>query len=668
MGSNMCSRRQKKIFQTLFFLTIVFGFLYGLLLYYEMHNQLKKAETLALKYQQHQEALSAQLQVVYEHRSRLEKSLQKERNEHKKAKEDYLVYKLEAQESLNKEKQDSSNRYSALSVQHKMLKNQHEDLRKQYTDLHGEHQRLGEDHSRAMNEHSRRYLSLQQEKEQEIAKLKENIYNLLEENKKLRKAHQDVHVQLQDVRQLHKNLQLQHDQLQITLEDHKNSLSAAQAQVEEYKQLRETLNKMPSLRQTEQKTPPSNAQKPHQDIAEPLQYHEKLGVHDQIPYRSEDNQHNEEGVQLHIKPMIGENDDTRIREDNEGGTEKQFAQHEDWQRNEQPGHSDLEKHGYEAQEHRHEWEQDEKEDHTVQQTEIHEQHQEEEETENHLIEDRDNENDQTEEQNLARSSPTETKIKKHKSPYEEQLEQQHLAELRAEEARKLKEKQDALHQQRLKEYMDRQQRLQREAERKEELLRQEQLRQQSDFDNNDDAAEGDDEQDVHEEEEEVDDENNPHGDAEDQDPEIVNEDHHAEIESINQQKPVGEDLIPTDDPNNQGEDEFEEAEQEQEESPQDKNNPQQKMGSQLHDKHEIEDQLVIGGNPDQQEDNLDEQYQDEEEIDEKEGEANEQEEEAVADETNQKGEKEDENYEEDEEEEEEEGEVPAAKTNRRAEM
>lgn len=66
--------------------------------------------------------------MVYEHRSRLEKSLQKERLEHKKAKEgevmptaasrapteieseqvsfflDYLSYKLEAQQSINKEK------------------------------------------------------------------------------------------------------------------------------------------------------------------------------------------------------------------------------------------------------------------------------------------------------------------------------------------------------------------------------------------------------------------------------------------------------------------------------------------------------------------------------------------------------------------------------------
>ncbi|KAI4882442.1 hypothetical protein NFI96_003515 [Prochilodus magdalenae] len=124
--------------------------------------------------------------VVYEHRSRLEKSLQKERLEHKKTKEvlhqwaqdaahrtlptgrcptgrcptgrcptgrcpqdaapqdaapqdaapqdaapqdaapqdaaDYLVYKLEAQQSLNKEKQDAGSRLNSLHGQHQMLK------------------------------------------------------------------------------------------------------------------------------------------------------------------------------------------------------------------------------------------------------------------------------------------------------------------------------------------------------------------------------------------------------------------------------------------------------------------------------------------------------------------------------------------------------------------
>lgn len=62
MGNGMCSRKQKRIFQTLLLLTVVFGFLYGAMLYLELQTQLRKAEAVALKYQQHQDSLSAQLQ------------------------------------------------------------------------------------------------------------------------------------------------------------------------------------------------------------------------------------------------------------------------------------------------------------------------------------------------------------------------------------------------------------------------------------------------------------------------------------------------------------------------------------------------------------------------------------------------------------------------------
>ncbi|EPY81868.1 hypothetical protein CB1_000700002 [Camelus ferus] len=114
---------------TLLLLTVVFGFLYGAMLYYELQTQLRKAEAVALKYQQHQESLSAQLQ-------------------------DFLVYKLEAQETLNKGR------------------SQHEELKKQHSDLEEEHRKQGEDFSRTFNDHKQRYLQLQQEKEQELSKLK----------------------------------------------------------------------------------------------------------------------------------------------------------------------------------------------------------------------------------------------------------------------------------------------------------------------------------------------------------------------------------------------------------------------------------------------------------------------------------------------------------------
>lgn len=62
MGNGVCSRRQRRIFQCLLLLTVVCGMLYGGMVSYEMHKQLKRTEAMAVKYQQHQESLSAQLQ------------------------------------------------------------------------------------------------------------------------------------------------------------------------------------------------------------------------------------------------------------------------------------------------------------------------------------------------------------------------------------------------------------------------------------------------------------------------------------------------------------------------------------------------------------------------------------------------------------------------------
>lgn len=62
MANGVCSRRQRRILQSLLLLTLVCGGLYGAMVAYETHKQLKRTEAMALKYQQHQESLSAQLQ------------------------------------------------------------------------------------------------------------------------------------------------------------------------------------------------------------------------------------------------------------------------------------------------------------------------------------------------------------------------------------------------------------------------------------------------------------------------------------------------------------------------------------------------------------------------------------------------------------------------------
>uniref|UniRef100_A0A8D0BPS1 Golgi integral membrane protein 4 n=1 Tax=Salvator merianae TaxID=96440 RepID=A0A8D0BPS1_SALMN len=220
MGTGICSRRQKGLLQTGFCLVAMACLGSGIFFFSHLQEKVKSAEALALRYKQQQEALSGQLQVVYEHRSRLERSLQKERGEHKKTKEDFLVYKLEAQEALNKEKQDSMNKYGALSSQHKILKNQHEDIKKQLLDLQLQHNGLKLEHRKAIETHNQKYSQLQREKESEVMSFQDTIYKLREESKLLRKAHQNVHSQL----------------------------LSAQAQMEEFRQLKETLQKMPSFK------------------------------------------------------------------------------------------------------------------------------------------------------------------------------------------------------------------------------------------------------------------------------------------------------------------------------------------------------------------------------------------------------------------------------------
>ncbi|XP_057189671.1 Golgi integral membrane protein 4b isoform X2 [Triplophysa rosa] len=228
MGKGICSRRQRRFFQSFLLLLFICGTVCALMISYEMHRELKKTEATALQYQQHQESLSAQLQVVYEHHSKLEKSLQKERLEHKKAEEDFLVFKRESQKALNKEKQDSTSRLNVMQTQHQILKAQHEDLKMQYYELQKKNQNQGENHERILDEHRQELDHLQREKENEISRLKENAYNLQVENKQLRKAHQDIYTQLLD--EQHINLKASKDHLTLTLEDHKTALVAAQVE------------------------------------------------------------------------------------------------------------------------------------------------------------------------------------------------------------------------------------------------------------------------------------------------------------------------------------------------------------------------------------------------------------------------------------------------------
>ncbi|XP_014912956.1 Golgi integral membrane protein 4a isoform X1 [Poecilia latipinna] len=704
MGNGVCSRRQRRIFQCLLLVTVVCGMMYGGLMSYEMHKQLRRTEATALKYQQHQESLSAQLQVVYEHRSRLEKSLQKERLEHKKAKEDYLVYKLEAEQSLNKEKQDANSRLNSLQVQHQMLKNQHDELKRQYYELNEQHQAQGEDHGRLLDEHRDRYNKLQQAKEVEVSQLKEHVYNLREENKQLRKAHHEIHTQLQDAQLKHQNLKAVHDQLALTLEDHKSALAVAQAQVDEYKQLKETLNREPNRAQPD---PNSIAQQLHAaTVTAESHVHQSQQAAKETRAQGEqrphwdtesmlDNQEEKEAnaqSEVNSHPAMSQPGLSERDEDREGEAERkrELAEEEMAQAGQpQKLEEDL----------------DQAHD---EQMEEEEEREEEQPDENALDRQRrqpqlDNHAELHQGGQLQQQQQAPAQVYHLKSAYEQQQEQRRLETLRDNERRQIQMRQEALQaqrekvlkerEQRLKEEKEREEQQNREADRKEQLLREEHQRKRLEYENmNEDVPREEDRRTANEGERDV---------------HMLHEEEQEEKRPAHMAPPhqggVDGEVDPEDDPNNQGEDEFEEAEDEHpahraaEEEEEGEEEEPAAPGQHI-DSHPgpgrpaMEEELVMAGNPDQQEDALDDQYQEEDEAQEDVAGGEKRQEEGVEEEgedpynenteqndaknqdgprkkqNHQNGAHEEENYEEEEEEVEEDAAGQDKGTNRRAEM
>ncbi|XP_078615657.1 uncharacterized protein LOC144884296 isoform X8 [Branchiostoma floridae x Branchiostoma japonicum] len=190
--SMICARRGQGKWQTLVFVLVLVGFGYGVYEYNQLQIRHQHAEHRSQKYQSQQESLSAQLQVVYEHRSRLEKSLQKERNEHKKTKEEYEQKQIESEQVLAKEKQEAENRYDSLNQQYKMLRNQHEDLEREYASLQDQHVRLGDEHKKIVDQHLDNYQKLKDQKDTDLQRLKEVIQNLKERNAQLQADQEEL--------------------------------------------------------------------------------------------------------------------------------------------------------------------------------------------------------------------------------------------------------------------------------------------------------------------------------------------------------------------------------------------------------------------------------------------------------------------------------------------
>ncbi|XP_014282483.1 Golgi integral membrane protein 4 isoform X2 [Halyomorpha halys] len=92
-------------------------------------SKLAEVQKLVNSCNQQQESLSAQLQVIFEYKVRLEKSLTKEKEDHKLTKETLEGKLTDERKVREKENLESKNKYDALVQQNKFLQTQLDDLK-----------------------------------------------------------------------------------------------------------------------------------------------------------------------------------------------------------------------------------------------------------------------------------------------------------------------------------------------------------------------------------------------------------------------------------------------------------------------------------------------------------------------------------------------------------
>ncbi|XP_054719560.1 Golgi integral membrane protein 4-like isoform X2 [Uloborus diversus] len=170
------------------------------------HSSLKELEGINEKCQQQRDSLSAQLQVVYEHKNRLEKSLQQEKTDHKQTKEVYdrQVHELEFKLQEEKDKDQK--------------------LEAQVSQLKTNYAELEDDKTQAENALKEQLKTVQSQKDAEIEKLQTHISELLNEKDKLEMSN-NAFVWKLEQHASEKNLcQLQQQQIQNELNTCQESL------------------------------------------------------------------------------------------------------------------------------------------------------------------------------------------------------------------------------------------------------------------------------------------------------------------------------------------------------------------------------------------------------------------------------------------------------------
>ncbi|XP_060878649.1 Golgi integral membrane protein 4-like isoform X2 [Metopolophium dirhodum] len=117
------------------FICMVFVFSAVLYVFHETQVELDGVRNSASSCTHQLESLSSQLQVIVEHKLKLERSLEEEKHEHLKTKEDLNAVIQDEKQLRDKQNVDSMNRYSEIERNHEILQEEEKNLREELEKL-----------------------------------------------------------------------------------------------------------------------------------------------------------------------------------------------------------------------------------------------------------------------------------------------------------------------------------------------------------------------------------------------------------------------------------------------------------------------------------------------------------------------------------------------------
>ena len=203
----MFNRRHREVAQTSIILILIVALGYGFYLYNLLQAKLEHLDLKSQRYQSQHQALSSQLQTVYEERSRLENSYQKEKLEHQNSKDQLEKVKAQHETDLQDLQSTHQKKYDELDAQHKQVMNELLEAQQTIKNERADKATMEESHKQRIDTLNE-VIGKKSSSEQELLGLKMDMQKLLsdhrqaqEQNINLQRSYEDSQ---NEVNQYHK--------------------------------------------------------------------------------------------------------------------------------------------------------------------------------------------------------------------------------------------------------------------------------------------------------------------------------------------------------------------------------------------------------------------------------------------------------------------------------